>query len=153
MFILKLMDHTKKELSLMEKSDKLESIEDALIRVVRILESRCELSEEQILVTSTLLQRLAQRLPLTSLTGDESEWSEIGDNLEVNTRCFSVVRKNKDNSTAQDLERRIVVKDGKMEYASTPITFPYTPPISPSMEMRPEEQDKFLSLANIVDTL
>lgn len=41
---------------------------------------------------SMLFSRLVEFLPLTALTGEDSEWEKIDDEFEVNVRCPSLMR-------------------------------------------------------------
>lgn len=70
-------------------------------------------------LTLEVFDKIAHHMPLTPLTGEDSEWETppsaspaIG--IEVNRRCTQVFR---DKDMAWD------VRKGR-----TPITFPYTPP-------------------------
>jgi hypothetical protein len=91
-------------------------------------------------VTASLFNKLAKNKPLSPLTGDDSEWGdEIDyDNCQQNVRCYSVFRKNRDNSTAYDIDRFAFSDDDGRSWFSAglleedlnldnSVTFPYTP--------------------------
>lgn len=86
--------------------------------VVALMETFCAYghsggSAEQ---TIAVFTRLVNCKPLTPLTGDDSEWNEVGADVESmwqNKRCASVF---KDRKTAWDID-----KPGHR----VPITFPY----------------------------
>lgn len=69
-------------------------------------------------LTVAAFTRLVNCKPLTPLTGEDSEWNEVGAEVGVsiwqNKRCASVF---KDSKTAWDID-----KPGRR----VPITFPYT---------------------------
>ena len=83
--------------------------------------------------------RLVRFLPILPLTGEEDEWEAIDDSgLEQNKRCYSVFRKNHDNSTAHDNDGKIFRRksDGVCYTnidSTIPITFPYDVPESPEI--------------------
>lgn len=72
--------------------------------------------------------RLAKYEPISPLTGDDSEWIEIGDNKYQNKRCFSVF---KDENGAYNIDGKVFrEKDGSCftnYYSRVEIAFPYIP--------------------------
>lgn len=75
-----------------------------------------------------LFNKLAAYEPLRPLTGDESEWNEVGEGLFQNKRCFHVF---KENNEAYDIEGRIFREPNGACFTSKDsrvlVTFPYTP--------------------------
>lgn len=87
-----------------------------------------------------LLKRLLAGKPIQPLTGEDDEWEEVGSKggvvVEQNKRYPAVFRKNKDNSTAYDIEGRVFSYDGGKTWVTNrrshvPITFPYKVPDDP----------------------
>lgn len=77
------------------------------------------------------LERLLRFKPLTSLTGEDSEWDEIGNGKQQNKRCPSVFR-NADG-TAYDINGIVVSYNGGITWFPSKrfkkeVTFPYVPP-------------------------
>ena len=79
------------------------------------------------------LTRLLAFLPLTPLTGEPDEWNEVSHDSCQNKRCSRVFKDT--DGVAYDIEALVVSHDdGKTwEYPKKwePISFPYTPPVSP----------------------
>lgn len=86
-----------------------------------------------------VLNRLLNFKPLLPLTGEDSEWDDIsdyaGENRQQNNRCFTVFRKDNDNSTAWDSDGKIFSEDGvtwkSTRESNVPIVFPYNVPAGP----------------------
>lgn len=77
------------------------------------------------------LERLLRFKPLTPLTGEDSEWDEIGNGKQQNKRCPSVFRNA--NGTAYDINGIVVSYNGGITWFSSKrfkkeVTFPYVPP-------------------------
>lgn len=72
-----------------------------------------------VFVAANVLARLVKGLPLTPLTGDDSEWMEVGPNVWQNIRCGTVFRD--ETGRCYDID-----VDGRPT-----IVFPYYPPTSP----------------------
>ena len=75
-----------------------------------------------------IFEKVARFEPLTPLTGEASEWNNIGDARYQNKRCSHVF---KDGDQAYDSEGRIF-RDAKgmcrqNKESRVPVTFPYTP--------------------------
>jgi hypothetical protein len=84
--------------------------------------------------------RLARWKPISAITGNDDEWYEVDDGIEQNKRLHSVFRRNKDNSTAFDIDDIVVSDNGGVtwmtgsicnDFREGPITFPYLPPEYP----------------------
>jgi hypothetical protein len=69
-------------------------------------------------ITTELVGRLMRYEPLTPLTGDDSEWTEVSDGLWQSKRCSHVF---KDAARAWDIE---LPREGE-QWAT--ISFPYEP--------------------------
>ena len=81
--------------------------------------------------------RLAKFKPLTPLTGEDDEWTDVyeknGKIIQQNKRCFSIFREKGDNSTAENSEGVAFSDDeGKSWYTNShsrvKVSFPYTVP-------------------------
>lgn len=77
-----------------------------------------------------LLEKLLRFEPLTPLTGDGSEWIEVGpDGLCQNNRCSHVFRDGDGNS--YDIDGRVFLDENGCGYTNqssrVPVEFPYTP--------------------------
>lgn len=74
------------------------------------------------------LNKLFRFEPLAPLTGDDSEWMEVSDNLWQNLRCSHVF---KNSGGAYDIQGRVFREPNGVCFtnceSSTPVTFPYTP--------------------------
>lgn len=79
-------------------------------------------------VVISIVERLMRFHPLTPLTGEDDEWSEVCDGLFQNRRCSHVFKR---NGEAYDSEGRIFEEPGGARYTSrdshVPVTFPYVP--------------------------
>lgn len=73
-------------------------------------------------------EKLARFEPLTPLTGEDSEWTEVDSGKFQNRRCPHVF---KDEGGAYDIEGRIFREPSGICFTSrdsrVPVTFPYTP--------------------------
>lgn len=89
-------------------------------------------------------QRLAMFKPLAPLTGEDSEWNEVGDGLYQNKR-YSAVFKEKDGKVYNN-EGKIFTNDGEVWYGSkdsrVEITFPYIVPDDPERVYLNTEKEK-----------
>jgi hypothetical protein len=78
---------------------------------------------------ASALDKLLRFEPLTPLTGDDSEWMEVGDGLWQNIRCSHVFKSIDDG--AYDIDGRVFRDPDGCRYTNgkshTPVTFPYTP--------------------------
>jgi len=74
------------------------------------------------------LNKLFRFEPLAPLSGDDSEWMEVSDDLWQNTRCSHVF---KNSGGAYDIQGRVFREPNGVCFtnceSSTPVTFPYTP--------------------------
>ena len=76
-----------------------------------------------------LFERVARFEPLTPLTGEDDEWTEVGDGVFQNRRCSHVFKTAVDG--AYDIEGRIFRDPDGGCYTNrdsrVPVTFPYVP--------------------------
>jgi len=116
--------------------------------------------------TIDMFRRLAMQKPVTPLTGADDEWDEVlddRDGTQQNKRYFPLFRKNKDNSTAYDVESVIFSDDGGetwfgsaylRKFYETPIEFPYYPPTEPRLvyvKWEDREKMEFTDITNDED--
>ena len=97
------------------------------------------------------LERLLRFKSLTPLTGEDSEWDEIGNGKQQNKRCPSVFR-NADG-TAYDIDGIIVSNNGEITWYSSgrftkKVTFPYVPPIHPERVYIEYTEDEYEIITN-----
>ncbi|MEB8651874.1 hypothetical protein P4G96_24170 [Bacillus cereus] len=93
-----------------------------------------------------LIKRLLDWKPVTSLTGEESEWNDVGDNTQQNNRCSAVFRKNNDNSTAYYIDGKVFSDDRGQTWwtngdSFVPVTFPFTVPEKPEYVILPTQEE------------
>lgn len=110
-----------------------------------------------------LFFRLAKRKPATELTGDDDEWTDIGDGEQQNRRCPSVFRKTGDNSTVHDLDAVCFSDNGGHTWFGNAalrklyepkIVFPYCPPTRPRwvyIKWLDEKQEDFVDITDNED--
>jgi hypothetical protein len=76
-----------------------------------------------------ILERLLRFEPLTPLTGADSEWCEVSENVFQNRRCGHVFKG--PDGAAYDIDGRIFREPSGACYTNhqsrVPVTFPYTP--------------------------
>lgn len=94
-----------------------------------------------------IITRLLDWKPITPLTGDDSEWNEIGDNEYQNNRCYSIFKK---NGQAYNVSGKSFSDDGGKTWwtrggidgSRVNITFPYTVPSEPErIFVEPENEE------------
>ena len=75
-----------------------------------------------------MTQRLLNYEPLSPLTGEDGEWTDLGDGLKQNKRCSRVFSQ---NGEAYDIEGKVFREPGGQTFTSgqsrVPVTFPYEP--------------------------
>lgn len=75
-----------------------------------------------------LFKKLAAFEPIGPLTGEDSEWTEVGSGMFQNDRCSHVF---KENGETYDIQGRVFREPGGTTYTNgdsrTPVVFPYTP--------------------------
>ena len=120
------------------KEDRMqEAVKDNVLELVKVFSRQFHSGFSGAYVLS-VLDRILHWKPITPVTGEEDEWQEPwgDDNHQQNKRCSSVFRKNFDNSTAYDIDRKVFSTDGGETFFSNkdskmPVTFPYFPPVHP----------------------
>lgn len=79
-----------------------------------------------------ILTKLLRFEPLTPLTGEPSEWNEVGENTWQNRRC-SHVFKNSEDGEAYNIQGKVFVEPDGSAFTNfdsrVPVTFPYVPKI------------------------
>lgn len=83
-----------------------------------------------------MIKRLLNWKPITPLTGENDEWTNVHGDTWQNKRCSAVFRKGTDNSTAYYIEGKVFSDDGGETWYTSkesfvPITFPYVVPEQP----------------------
>lgn len=85
-------------------------------------------------IVMRIIQRLWSWKPLTPLTGEDSEWNEVGSGQYQNKRCPSVF-KDIDTGKARYLDGRVFVEPNgctfSCELSSVDVDFPFTVPDKP----------------------
>lgn len=78
--------------------------------------------------TISLFKNVSMFKPLSPLTGDDSEWTQISDNIYQNKRCSSVF---KEKDVAYDINGKVFLEPNGVAYTNIKshvnITFPYIP--------------------------
>lgn len=82
--------------------------------------------------TVGLLEKLLSYKPIAPLTGEESEWMEVGEGVYQNNRCSTVFKqRDRFNGQAYDIEGKVFIGDSGSYYTNmdsfVPVSFPYTP--------------------------
>lgn len=142
-----LEEYAKKELELAfsdEKDGMQDLINDNILELIRTFSKQGHSG-----MTAPYVLRYFNRLvnwkPILPLTGKDSEWNEIEPGWEQNNRCFSVFRKDHDNSTAYDVEGIIFEDESGTRYTSSesriPVAFPYIVPDKPKIVKKPMKLD------------
>lgn len=132
-----LVDYAKEELKRIGMIDSGEPYNDAVAKaILDLIELFAAQGHSGFTAPYTVntFKRLAMFKPLTPLTGEDSEWNEIGTGLYQNKR-YGAVFKEKDGRVYNS-EGKIFTDDGgKMWYGSknsiVEITFPYIVPNEP----------------------
>lgn len=127
-----LLEYAKKELDRIKSDEYFSMINTDVLALVEVFEKQ-DHSGLSASITRNRFARLANFLPLTPLTGEESEWgTPAGKNQ--NNRCYSVFR-NEDGS-AYYIDGKVFSDDGGETWFTTsesavPITFPFSVPSEP----------------------
>jgi len=102
--------------------------------------------------TINLFSKLAAFEPIVPVTGEDWEWTEVGDGMYQNKRCSHVFKQaDRFDGQAYDIDGKVFwewyksEEDGKMSKINftsgashVPITFPYTP--KREYEFRPSDE-------------
>lgn len=110
---------------------------DAVLELIRVFANQGHSGFSAAWTTNTV-ERLMRFEPLTPLTGEDSEWNEVGEEDGVttfqNNRCSHVFKNGKDGH-AYDIQGRVFVEEGEDQHSFTGsgsrkwVTFPYVPTI------------------------
>lgn len=139
--MLSLLEYANKEIEHLERDGSKHNFTMTLLTMLGILE-RSEVfrngDEEEKDALVGLFCRLANRQPISRLTGEQDEWQQVchSDFAYVNKRCPRVVIFADDQGAAYDLEARAFTKDRGQTWLDTPyncgkIEFPYRVPARP----------------------
>lgn len=105
-----------------------QSVTKDVLEVLRVLSAQ-DHSGSSIGYTLNLVRKLAMFSPLTPLTGEDSEWMEVGDGYFQNVRCGHVFKNAE--GRAYDLDGYVTVDPNGCCYTGGGILcyieFPYTP--------------------------
>ena len=126
-----LVEHAKRELEtaglLSKDSDYGGLLGESVLEIVEVFAKQGH-SGMSASVTVSLLEKLLRFKPLSPLTGDDSEWNEVGDGEYQNNRCSHVF---KNAEGAYDIEGRIFREQSGSCYTGyesrVPVEFPYVP--------------------------
>ena len=109
----------------------------ATLDLIRLFASQGHSGMSAGMVTS-LFGKLARYEPLCPLTGDDSEWRDVGDGMDQNIRCGRIFRA---NGVAHDIEGIVWQEPDGGRYTNrsshVAVTFPYTP----ATVYRPSSED------------
>lgn len=80
----------------------------------------------------SILKKVLAYEPLTPLTGEDSEWNDVGGGVFQNKRCSRVFKQaDRFDGQAYDMNGKVFIEEGGTAYTSSdsrvPVTFPYTP--------------------------
>ena len=136
-----MIEWAKKELSRIEHDeDGIQNLVDD--NVLELLEILCNQGHSGMSAAYVLnlFDRLSHFLPLTPLTGEDDEWTEVSPGRFQNKRYSAVF---KDSDGAYNSEGKIFSHDGKIWFSNKdsriPISFPYMPPRHPEKIILNEE--------------
>lgn len=124
-----LVKHAQCELELAKAGDSLygDMLPDAVLEIIKVFSTQGHSGKSAGIVTQ-MVEKLMRFEPLTPLTGDDDEWTEVSAGLFQNKRCSHIFW---ENGEAYDGQGRIFREpDGSCFQNSksrVPVTFPYTP--------------------------
>lgn len=130
-----LVEHAKRELALLRAPNEPDEMQDAIeANILKMVEffSEAGHSGSSAPYTIGLLTKLLSFEPVLPLTGEDSEWNEVGPGVFQNNRCSHVFRQaDRFDGQAYDIEGKVFREPNGACYTSgesqVPITFPYTP--------------------------
>lgn len=126
---MSLIGHAERELSLVGSSDDpmQERMNAHILKMVQLFSEEGH-SGFSASYAIGILTKLLSFEPLTPLTGEDSEWMEVGTNMWQNIRCGHVF---KDDQGARDAEGKIFEDETGMRFTSkdsaVAVEFPYSP--------------------------
>lgn len=128
---MSLIDHAKRELHFAEldskDSDYDGMIANSVIELINVFAKQGH-SGYSAMLTLRVFNEIAKFKPLTPLTGEDSEWINVSENLWQNVRHSSVFKD--ENGNAWDIDGKILINpDGSYKSEKTNILFPYSPSV------------------------
>lgn len=131
-----LLEYAESELSLIgmgaDTTDEMnKAMHDHIITMVKVFANEGHSGMSAGYALSILKKVLAYE-PLTPLTGEDSEWINVGEGVFQNKRCSRVFRQaDRFDGQAYDIDGRVFVDPSGAAYTSSdsrvPVTFPYAP--------------------------
>lgn len=123
-----LMEHARQELQFLRTGDSMnEKMATDILTIVREFSKQGH-SGFSANYAINALEKLLRYQPLRPLTGEDSEWVEVGSGVYQNNRCSRVF---KENGRAYDIEGRVFEEPDGCCFTSkdshVDVTFPYTP--------------------------
>lgn len=127
-----LITHAEKEMALAwpEKDEMQDMVKKDVLQLIEVFakQGHSGMSAPYVL---NVFQRLARFEPLSPLTGEESEWCDVGDNIFQNNRCGEVFKNGKDGE-AYWINGKIFRESNGCTYTNreslVPVRFPWTKP-------------------------
>lgn len=97
--------------------------------------------------TAGMFHRLAMFKPITPLTGEDDEWTEVGPGVFQNKRYSAVFKDEKKGGKAYNIEGKVFSDDGGETWFTNRnsrvyIDFPYTVPEHPERVIIDNEEEK-----------
>lgn len=126
-----LIEHAKKELSLIggENDPMQDQMNSHILKMVEEFSKEGHSGFSASYAVSAL-QKLLRFQPLTPLTGDDSEWMEVGENMFQNVRCGTVFKNGK-NGQAYNIDGNVFRDQNGCSYTNgksrTKVDFPWMP--------------------------
>lgn len=138
-----LLEHAKKEMERMwPESEEMQDMAKANVLELMEIFSKQGHSGNSAPYVLGLFQRLASFKPLGQLTGEGSEWMEVGDNMYQNIRCGTVFKEGK-NGEAYWLDGNIFRDQNGCtftnQYSRVKVEFPWSMPESKVIDVFVQE--------------
>lgn len=141
-----LVDYAKEELKRIGMIDSGEPYNDimtkAILDLIELFDSQGHSGFSAPYAISAF-SRLAMFKPLSPLTGEDDEWTELSDGKFQNKRYSAVFKDSKDG-TAYNIEGKVFTDDGEVWYickdSDVNVTFPYVVPDKPEYAYRNKEE-------------
>ena len=129
---MSLRSHAEKEMALAwpEKEEMQDMVKANVLELLEVFSNQGHSGSSAPYVL-WVFSKLANFEPLTPLTGDESEWMEVGDNTFQNVRCGEVFKTGKDGEACW-INGKVFREPDGCTYTSrdsrVPVVFPWTKP-------------------------
>ena len=124
---MSLYSHAKYELELIGEFEYGPELKNSILELIEVFAKQRH-SGGSASLCREIFHKLVNYEPLTPLTGQDTEWTEISENVFQNKRCSRVF---KDGTIAYDIEGLIFKDKGGNYYTNknskTRVTFPYIP--------------------------